>query len=103
MRRLTSQALRLTVLISLLSLAGCYTSFSSKMDSWIGAPIQNWLDLLDKRGGDVLEEVQGPDAEGNKVCVIRIEKKCRVFHTVNANGIITAWRSEGSACKHYTN
>jgi len=51
----------------------------------------------------VLEEVQGPDAEGNKVYVIRIEKKCRVFHTVNASGIITAWRSEGSACKHYTN
>jgi len=47
--------------------------------------------------------VQGPDAEGNKVYVIRIEKKCRVFHTVNASGIITAWRSEGSACKHYTN
>ena len=102
MRPLTCQALRLAVLIGALSLAGCYTKFSTKMDSWIGAPIQDWIDIPDK-GTEVLEEVQGPDAEGNKVYVIRIEKKCRVFHTVNASGIITAWRSEGSACKHYTN
>jgi len=102
MRRLTGKAFRLVALIGLLNLAGCYTSFSSKMDSWIGTPIQDWINIPDK-GGETIEEVQGPDAKGDKIYVIRIEKKCRLFYTVNAQGIITAWRSEGSACKHYTN
>jgi ABC-type uncharacterized transport system permease subunit len=82
-------------------LAAC-TPFSRKMDSWIGHPVQQWLDIPDK-GGERLEEIRGPDRLGNRVYVISIERNCHVFWTVDAQGIMRSWQSEGAACKYYTN
>jgi hypothetical protein len=70
------------------------------MASWVGVPMKQWLDIPDK-GGEYVEEIRGPDANGDRVYVIHIERKCRLFWTVNSHGIITAWSSEGSACKYY--
>ena len=65
-----------------------------------GRSIEEWLAIPDK-GRERVEEVRGPHAAESKVYVIWIEAHCRVFWTVNTEGIITGWRSEGSACKHY--
>jgi hypothetical protein len=85
----------------LLLLSSC-GSFSSKMDSWIGRPMQERLDILGT-GGDQLEEVTNPDQNGNRVYVTSTKRGCRMFWTVDAQGIMRSWRSEGSACKYYTN
>jgi hypothetical protein len=81
-------------------LAAC-TPFSSKLDSWNGAPIQAWLDIPDK-GGEKVTEIRGPDDAGNRIYVVAVSKQCTVFWTVNDAGIIVAGRYEGSACKYYT-
>jgi hypothetical protein len=72
------------------------------MDSWIGQPVEKYLAIPDK-GTEKIEEVRGPDERGHKIYVISIEKQCRFFWDVDAQGIVTAWRSEGSHCKYYTN
>jgi hypothetical protein len=80
-------------------LATACTPFATKKDLWVGFPIDRYLDIYDTRAR--IEETRGPDARGNKIYVERIEKQCRVYWDVDAGGIITGWRSEGSACKHY--
>jgi hypothetical protein len=87
--------------VALLFGAAACTPFSKKMDSWTGQPIERWLAIPDK-GGEHVQEVRGPDEQGTKIYVISISKHCQVFWTVNAQGIITAWRSEGSGCKYLT-
>jgi hypothetical protein len=72
------------------------------MDSWVGQPIAPYLAIPD-RGGETLEEVRGPDANGNKTYVFRLDKTCRVFWNVDGGGIVRSWESEGSGCKYYTN
>jgi hypothetical protein len=55
------------------------------------------------RGDTKLEEIRGPDRYGNRIYVMSIGKKCLKFWTVDAQGIITGGRHEGSACKYLTN
>ncbi len=82
--------------------SGCMTRFSVKMNNWIGHPIQQWLDIPDK-GGAYVEEIRGPDENGNRIYVTYIRPRCRAFRTVDAEGIITGWTSESSGCKRYIN
>lgn len=91
---------RWAVFVVFASLVAC-TSFDSKLDSWNGHPIQEWLDIPDK-GGERVTEIRGPDAAGNKIYVVAVSKKCTVFWTVNDAGIIIAGTHEGSDCKFYT-
>ena len=78
------------------------TRFSVKMNNWIGHPIQEGLDIPEK-GGEYVEEIRGPDEDGNRIYVIHVGRRCRTFQTVNAQGLITGWTSEGSGCKGYVN
>ena len=89
-------------IVSIAMLAGGCTPFADKMDSWVGHPIAPYLDLTNRGRGDTLEEVQGPDALGNKTYVFRVDKNCRFAWLVDSSGIIRSWTSEGSSCKYYT-
>ena len=80
-------------------LAAC-TPFDTKLDSWNGHPIQEWLAIPDK-GGEHVIEIRGPDAAGQLVYVIAVSKDCTVFWTVDEAGIIVSWKHDGAACKHY--
>jgi len=81
-----------------LILASACTSFATKVDSWVGNPITDRLDLNKSR----IEKNSAPDVQGNTIYVEEWDKGCRVFWTVNTAGIIAAWKSEGKACKYYT-
>jgi len=80
-------------------LATACTPFATKMDSWVGIPIQRRLNFDEGRAQ--IQATGVPDTSGQVVYVERIEKKCHVYWDVDAAGVITGWRSEGSACKHY--
>lgn len=98
-----SRRLRLGFAIGLLIMSSCLaacSSFASTMNSWIGKPIEPYLAIQD-RGGETLDEIRGPDERGHKIYVFTVEKNCRVFWDVDAQGIVTGWKSEGWACKHY--
>ena len=90
-----------TILATAAILTTACISFAKKNDSWIGIPIERYLNISDTRAR--IEETRGPDLRGHKIYVEWVEKKCRVYWDVDAGGIITSWRSEGSACKYYTN
>jgi hypothetical protein len=80
-------------------LAAC-TPFDTKLDRWVGHPIQEWV-ALTKNGNERIEEIRGPDAAGNTVYVTFVSSKCTVFWTVDQQGIMSSWKHEGSDCKHY--
>jgi hypothetical protein len=80
-------------------LSGCMTSFSSKMDSWVGNPITDRLEFPKAK----IRELSGRDRQGNRVYLEDWDSDCEVYWTVNASGVITGWSSEGKACKYYVN
>ena len=93
---------RYLLLTAVVVIAGC-GSFGSKMNTWVGSPFERHLDVSDTRTR--IEEKRGPDDRGHVTYVERIQngENCRVIWDVDAQGLITGWRSEGSACKWYTN
>lgn len=97
---MTNKRQRLGIYIALGFLSAC-TSFDRKLYTWIGTPIKDYLSV----GGRLPpEEIRGPDAQGHRTYVARIEKgeNCIVYWDVDADGIIRGWKHEGSSCKHYT-
>ena len=90
-----------SIIAILACISGC-ESFSSKMNSWVGQPIAPYLAVKD-RGGETLEEVTSPDANGNKTYIFSVDKTCRVYWNVDKDGIVRSWKSEGTSCKYYNN
>lgn len=81
-----------------LTLAGC-TSFDSKMQSWVGHPIQQILDIVE----DEPVSKSAPDAEGRIEYAISARPKddCVIHFLVNQSGIIVGWSSEGRWCRSF--
>lgn len=100
MRRLETitQFRYVAIIITTVVSGGC-TSFDKKMNVAVGLPI----DRLLATEGTHIEKTENLDALGRSVYLEVIEKNCRVFWSVSTDGTIAAWRSEGSACKYYTN
>lgn len=88
------------LMIAVAFITGC-TPFSDKMKSWVGSPIERRLNIEGAR--ELIHKADGPDSRGHTIYVEWVEKKCQVFWDVDSDGIIAEWRSEGSACKYYTN
>jgi hypothetical protein len=87
------------VLVALNFLSAC-TSFNRSVDTWVGAPIKDYLEVP---GQLPPVDIRGPDEKGNRIYVVRIEKgaDCVVFWNVDTHGIIRGWTHEGSSCKFY--
>jgi hypothetical protein len=69
------------------------------MESWVGLPMARRLSLSEIR----IEKISDPDSQGNVTYTEKVENNCRVFWAVDADGIISAWSSDGKACKYYVN
>jgi hypothetical protein len=81
---------------TLMALAAC-TPFDTKLDSWIGRPI-------DEKPSALPMEIGVPDSKGNRIYTERVgnNEDCVVYWTVNREGVMVAWKHEGRSCRSLT-
>ena len=89
---------RWTVLALCLSISGCVHLFEDSMKSWVGAPLSEFQQKY-KNDSKLIGALPGSE-RGTTVYAYSLTylNPCTVYWTVNADGIITAWRHEGGNC-----